>query len=142
MCPGNLEVVRKPQLSLPVAVVLFLTIVVGGPVRLRLRVRVRRLRDVLRRRVRLRVRRLRDVRWRWRVRLMNLLLGVVLRLRMGHGVLSVLVYFSLRRSWPLLLRHFLYAFRRFFVSHRFNVFGFLDLPVLFPRLLRLELLLF
>ena len=142
MCPGNLEVVRKPQLSPPVAVVLFLTIIAGGPVRLRLRVRVRRLRDVLRRRVRLRVRRLRDVRWRWRVRLMNLLLGVVLRLRMGRGELGVLVYFSLRRSWPLLFRHCRFAFRRFFVSHRFHVFGLPDLSVLFLRLLRLELLLF
>jgi hypothetical protein len=30
MCPGNLEVARKPQLSLPVAVVLFSTIIAGG----------------------------------------------------------------------------------------------------------------
>jgi hypothetical protein len=126
MCPGNLEVVRKPQLSLPVAVVLFLTIIAGGPVRLRWRVRMRRLRNM-------------------RLRSMNLLLGVVWRLRMGHGVLSVLVYFTLRRSWLLLFRHFLFAFRRFFVSslllrYVFSIncplllalyLGFLDLSVLF-----------
>ena len=146
MCPGNLEVVRKPQLSLLVAVVLFLTIIAGGPVRLRWRVRVRRLRNMrLRRRVRLRLRCLHDV----RLRSMNLLLGVVWRLRMGHGVLSMLVYFSLRRSWLLLFRHFLFAFRRFFASslllrYVFSIncplllalyLGFLDLSVLFLGLL-------
>ena len=114
MCPGNLEVDRKPQLSLLVAVVLFLATIAGGPVRLRWRVR-------------LRMRRLRDV----ALRSMNLLLGVVLRLRMGHGVLSVLVYFSLRRSWQLLFRHFLFAFGRFFVSSLLLRYVFsIDCPLL------------
>ena len=72
------------------------------------------------------------------------LFGVMLRLRVRHGVLRVLANFGLWRTGRLFFRPFLLGFRRFFVRglflRRVLYLGFLCILTL--CLLRLQLLLF